>query len=425
MPTNLQPLSQTSAIILSSTGSTSDVASAVPFGIYTSSEEFLTGAARQVNYVFKKLGGDVVDIELTNDNVYAAYEEAVLEYSYIVNMHQGKNVLSDTLGKLTGTFDHKGEIVSGPDNANLQYPKVTLSYANKIGDGVSTMAGIGGTSRIYSASFSTIGGQQDYDLQGIVVSASNSGVDDVGGPVAYAGKVNNSRIIIDKVFYRSPIAMWRFYGYYGGMGVVGNYSTYGQYADDSTFEVVPSWQNKLQAIMYEDSLYTRVSHYSYEIIDNRIRVYPRPRSEDNFSGYLDRIWFRFRITDNSWGEDDTVNTGVLGVNNINTLPFDNLPYKNINSMGKQWIRNYALALCKEMLGQIRGKFQTVPIPGESVTLNYSSLLSEAQKEKDDLRQGLTEMLKEIEYPELAKKEQEKVTAAEETLRRSPLPIFVG
>ena len=94
-------------------------------------------------------------------------------------------------------------------------------------------------------------------------------------------------------------------------------------------------------------------------------------------------------------------------------------------MGKQWIRNYALALCKEMLGQIRGKFQTVPIPGESVTLNYSSLLSEAQKEKDDLRQGLTEMLKEIEYPELAKKDQEKVTAAEETLRRSPLPIFVG
>ena len=94
---------------------------------------------------------------------------------------------------------------------------------------------------------------------------------------------------------------------------------------------------------------------------------------------------------------------VNGVNNINTLPFDNIPYENINSMGKQWIRNYALALCKEMLGQIRGKFQTVPIPGESVTLNYSSLLSEAQKEKEDLRQKLTDMLKEIEYPELSQR----------------------
>ena len=425
MPTNLQPLSQTSAIILSSTGSADAVAAAVPFGVYSDNDSFLTGAALQVNFVYKRLGGDVVDIELTDANVYSAYEEAVLEYSYIVNMHQGKNILSDALGKVTGTFDHLGDSLSGPAGVNLQYSKVTLSYANKIGDGVSTMAGIGGTTRIYSASFTTTANKQDYDLQSIISSSSASGVDDTGGAVPYAGKVGDSRIIIDKVFYRSPIAMWRFYGYYGGVGVVGNYSTYGQYADDSTFEIVPSWQNKLQAIMYEDSLYTRVSHYSYEIIDNRLRLYPTPRGSDNFAGFLDRVWVRFRIADNSWAEDSDVNTGVRGVNNINTLPFDNIPYTNINSMGKQWIRNYALALCKEMLGQIRGKFQTVPIPGESVTLNYSALLSEAQKEKDELRKNLTDMLKEIEYTELAKKDQEKVTAAEETLRRSPLPIFVG
>jgi hypothetical protein len=415
MPTNLQPLSETSAIILSSTGSAHDVPAAVPFGIYSDSQYFLTGAAKQVDFVYKRLGGDVIDIELTNANVYAAYEEAVLEYSYIVNMHQGKNILSDTLGKATGTFDHNGDKLSGPSGANLEYTRITLSYANKVGDAVATMAGIGGTTRIYSASFTTVKNQQDYDLQTIISSASDTGLDDDGNAVPYAGKVGDSRIIVDKVFYRSPVAMWRFYGYYGGMGVVGNYSTYGQYADDSTFEVVPTWQNKLQAIMYEDSLYTRTSHYSYEIIDNKLRLYPTPRGDDNFAGYLDRVWVHFRI----------VNTGVKGVNNMNTLPFDNVPYQNINSMGKQWIRNYALALCKEMLGQIRGKFQTVPIPGESVTLNYSSLLSEAQKEKDELRQKLADMLKEIEYPELAKKDQEKVAAVEETLRRSPLPIFIG
>ena len=426
MPTNLQPVSQTSAIILSSTGSAADVAAAVPFGVYSSSEKFLTGAALQVNFVYKRLGGDVVDIELTNANVYAAYEEAVLEYSYIINMHQGKNVLSDALGKVTGTFDHKGDIVSGPSGVNLEFPRVTLSYANKIGDGVSTMAGVGGTSRIYSASFTTVKNKQDYDLQTIISSSSASGLNDNGDAVDYAGKVEDSRIIIDKVYYRSPVSMWRFYGYYGGgMGVVGNYSTYGQYADDSTFEIIPTWQNKLQAVMYEDSLYTRTSHYSFEIIDNMLRLYPTPRGEDGFASYMNRVWFRFRIADNSWGENGDTNTGVKGVNNINTLPFDNIPYININSMGKQWIRNYALALCKEMLGQIRGKFQTVPIPGEAVTLNYSSLLSEAQKEKDELRQKLTDMLKEIEYTELSKKDQEKVAAAEETLRRSPLPIFVG
>ena len=108
MPTNLKPKSTTSAIILTSTGSTDNVAAAVPFGMYTGSVEFISGAASQVAYVYKKLGGDVVDIELTPANVYAAYEEAVLEYSYIVNLHQGKNALGDSIGNVTGTFNHKG-----------------------------------------------------------------------------------------------------------------------------------------------------------------------------------------------------------------------------------------------------------------------------------------------------------------------------
>ena len=98
MPSNLSPVSQTSAVILPSTGSTTAVTGAVPFGVYTGSAAFLSGASAQVSYVYKKLGGDVVDIELTPANVYAAYEEAVLEYSYIVNLHQGKNVLSNVLG---------------------------------------------------------------------------------------------------------------------------------------------------------------------------------------------------------------------------------------------------------------------------------------------------------------------------------------
>jgi hypothetical protein len=110
---------------------------------------------------------------------------------------------------------------------------------------------------------------------------------------------------------------------------------------------------------------------------------------------------------------------------LNTLPFDNVPYANINAIGKQWIRKYCLALCKEMLGQIRGKFQTVPIPGQSITLNHAELLSQAKEEQQSLREKLTEMLQNTEYAELAKKDQEKVAAAEETLRRSPLPIYVG
>ena len=133
---DITPVSQTSTVILTSTGSAADVAAAVPYGVYNSSQEFLTGAATQVNYVFKKLGGDVVDIELTPSNVYAAYEESCLEYSYIVNLHQSENILSNVLGQTTGTFDHKGERITGPENVNLAFPRYQFSYAKKIGDAV-------------------------------------------------------------------------------------------------------------------------------------------------------------------------------------------------------------------------------------------------------------------------------------------------
>lgn len=422
MPTNLNPKSQTSAIVLTSTGSTSLVTASLPFGVYNDSTEFLSGASAQVAYTYKKLGGDVVDIELTPSNVYAAYEEAVLEYSYIVNLHQGKNVLSSILGSQTGTFDHKGGITGGPPSASLKYPRFSLGYSTRVGDGAAAAAGFGGTIPQYSASFLPKSNVQDYDIQGIIQSASDSGVDESGNAVPYAGKIDNKRVIVTKVFYRSPRAMWRFYGYYGGVGVVGNYSTYGQFADDSTFEVIPTWQNKMQAIMYEDSIFTRTSHYSYELINNKLRLFPTPSYWSDGNG--DKMWVKFYVDMQPY-ETGSVDAGVEGVNNLNTVPFDNIPYENINSMGKQWIRKYALALCKEMLGQIRGKFTTMPIPGESVTLNHSELLSQAKEEQQALKDKLREMLKEVEYPELAKKDQELSDAAANVLKVTPLGIFVG
>ena len=424
MPTNISPKSQTSAIILTSTGSTDAVTNALPIGAYTASAQFISGASAQVAYVYKKLGGDVVDIELTPSNVYAAYEEAVLEYSYLINLHQAKNVLSNVLGEATGTFDHRGERLAGAEDASLKYPRYTLGYSRRVGDAAAGAGGFGGTTPQYSASFKPSKNKQDYDLQKIIEDASASGVDDKGAAVDYNGKVDGKRVIITKVFYKSPRAMWRFYGYYGGVGVVGNYSTYGQFADDSTFEVIPTWQNKMQAIMYEDSIYTRTSHYSYEIINNKLRLYPPP-SYWGLNGADDRVWVRFYVDLGAFDDDGDTKSAINGINNVNTLPFNNLPYENINSMGKQWIRKYALALCKEMLGQIRGKFTTMPIPGESVTLNHAELLSQAKDEQQQLRDKLVEMIKEMEYPALAKQDQEITDAASNVLKVTPLPIFVG
>jgi len=215
--------------------------------------------------------------------------------------------------------------------------------------------------------------------------------------------------------------MWRFYGYYGGLHSVGNLSTYGMYADDSTWEAIPPWQNKMQAMAYEDAIYTRNSHYSYEIKNNKLRIYP-----EHISSSPTKMWVQFTIPTDAWDPaDEFQEREINGINNLNTLPFANIPYKNINSIGKQWIRRFALALTKEMLGQIRGKFSTIPIPGESVTLNSDALLAQAKEEQDKLRDELKAVLDELTYSKLAETESAVIKATNELMQSVPYGIFVG
>jgi len=221
----LTPTSTKSAIVLPETGDTSKVAAACPIGYYTGSSDFLAGAAAQVMYTYKKLGGDVLDIELTEQNVYANYEEAVLEYSYLINIHQTKNILGSFLGAATASFNHKGEVTDGTSHeVSLKYPKFSFETAFRIADAYSTEAVVGGRETIYSASFDTKSNKQDYDLQAIV---SESAASDTA--VEYYNKVGQSRVKIHQVYYITPRQMWRFYGYYGGLNVVGDYHNYGQY----------------------------------------------------------------------------------------------------------------------------------------------------------------------------------------------------
>lgn len=416
---NLNPASTSNANILPVTGAAANVSATLPFGIYAGSTAFLSGASDQVAYTYKKLGGDVLDIELAEGNVYAAYEEAVLEYSYLVNLFQTKNSLSSLLGATTGSFDQDGQISGSLSGSNiaLRYPRFDYGYIRRISEGLATEAGFGGTTPIYSASVPSIAGTQDYDLQSIISASSATDASS-----SFYQQVEDRRLTIRKVYFRTPRAMWRFYGYYGGFSVVGNMNTYGQYADDSTFEIVPTWQNKLQAMAYEDALYTRVSHYSYEIHDNKLRLFPTPdqTSPANF-------WVQFTINNQyePWDNQPGVDNGAEGVNNINTIPFENIPYENINAIGKQWIRRFALALTKEMLGQIRGKFSSVPIPGESVTLNYSELLSQARTEMDQLREELKTILEATTYDKLAEIDSSMQDSTKKVLENIPAGIFVG
>ena len=418
---NLNPASTTTSNILPVTGTIANVSSSLPFGIYVTSSPFLSGAVDQVAYTYKKLGGDVLDIELSEGNVYAAYEEAVLEYSYLVNLHQSKNSLSDLLGAQTASFNQDGQIVSGDSlsgsDIELKYPRFDYGYVRRVSEGLVTETGLGGLTPIYSGSFAIVASQQDYDLQTLISSSASS-----DSTLPYYDQVKGKRIIVRKVFYKTPRAMWRFYGYYGGFSVVGNLRTYGQYADDSTFDIVPVWQNKLQAMAYEDAIYTRTSHYSYKIKDNRLRIFPTP---DRTSP--DKFWIEFSIENqyDPWEESGRGDQGIKGVNNMNTLPFSNLPYASINSIGKQWIRRFGLAVAKEMLGQIRGKFGTIPIPGENVTLNADALLSQAKDEQSTLREELKTILSEMTYDKMAETDSGMQDAAAKVLANVPAGIYVG
>ena len=416
---SLTPTSTTSAITLPATGSEDDVASSLAVGFYSGSMPFLSGAAAQVAYTYKRLGGDVLDIELKADNIYNHYEEACLEYSYIVNLHQARNSLGSALGGETGSFDHQGNM-SGTVDKSLKYPQFLFDYAFRVADRFSTEATVGGTDRLYSASFDSVTSQQEYDLQYIISSSAAAGEVDYSSVISADGG-KPKRINVRQVYYVSPRQMWRFYGYYGGLNVVGDFHNYGQYADDSTWQVIPVWQNKLQAIQYEDHLYTRTSHYSYEINDNMLRMYPVP---DDVSP--SKFWFRFTIEDHDPYATSLYGNSVDGINNVNTMPFENISFKNINSMGQQWVRRFSLALSKETLGQIRGKFgNSVPIPGDNVSLNATELLSQAAAEQTALREELNTQLDEMLYAKLAETDKGLVENTNAMVGLAPMKIFVG
>tara|TARA_A200000159_G_scaffold62048_3_gene57454 strand:- start:1314 stop:2672 length:1359 start_codon:yes stop_codon:yes gene_type:complete len=447
----LTPKQQTSAIVLpenyplpaEGTEEKDNLIDSFPFGIYANVEywfdeageteqaqvdTFLKGAADQVAYTYRKLGGDVLDIELTKEQVFAAYEEAVLEYSYILNIHQTKNTLSNSLGNSTGSFNEDGTItesvventvVNKRTHISLKYPRFDFAYARRVTEGISEEAGVGGSTTVYSASIDIQSGVQDYDLQQIIGSD-----EDFQALLGYDPEVEGQepqKFLIKRVFYKTPKAMWRYYGQYNGVNVLGNLSTYGQYADDSTYEIVPMWHNKLQAKAYEESLYVRTSHYSYELRNNKLRIFPVPSTT-----YPEKLWVEFIYPKDTW--DDNVEdgkTGSDGVNNMNTMPLQNLPYKNINSIGKQWIRRFALALAKEMLGLIRSKFSSIPIPGNDISMNGDALVSSGKEEQDALREELKVTLDELTYTKLLESDAETVENSARIMTQIPNAIFTG
>lgn len=378
------------------TASFAHVISPTPFGIYDADSDFIAGANGLVTLAERKLGGSILGVELTNRDVYACFEEATFEYSAMINAYHAKSILADILGAQTGTLD-------GQEN---KFVRNTLSLAKRESDAYSSEALVGGTRPLYSASIDLKDGQQNYDLN---VLLSGSGV-----------ILDGERAEIREIFHFSPTAAYRFFDTTSAVNYLHNQFSFESFTPETIFYLLPIWEDVLRAQQLEQSHRIRRSNYSYNIVNNVLRLYPVPTRaiKLHFTYYK-----QGSTSDDAFASTD--DPLVTGIANLSNVPFGNIGYSSINSMGHQWIRRFAMSLIKETLGRVRRKVNTVPIPNGDLTLDGAELVAEAIQEQLMLKDELRELLESMTYAELAQREAEMADNTQKQISRVPMGIFVG
>lgn len=380
-----------------------------PFGVFDSNTDFQNEADKMTTFVKRKLGDDVLSVELTKKMIWGNFEEATLEYGSILNQYQAKSQLLTYLGYTTG---------SGTEATN-KLPRESLEYLGRFAEPYATEAGIGGSYNHYSGSISLQVGQQDYDLYRDLVDANNVPL--------FSGSNNSSpktKMRIMEVFHFSPQAAYRFFDTTSAINYLNNAFSFESFTPETIFYVLPVFEDILRAGMLDVSNRVRRSNYSYRVTGTKLRIFPTP----SLNEVPNKLWVRVRYFSNpldpAYG-DETIG----GVSNISNIPFGNVNYTQVNSIGRQWIRQYTLALCMEQLGMIRNKFGNVPIPGGTVTLNGGDLIAKGREDKTNLTTKLREMLDTLTYDKLIETAAARAENLTKQLSKVPIPngkaIFMG
>jgi hypothetical protein len=367
-----------------------------PFGFFDSDAIFKSDADNVANWCATRLGYPIIDIELQDINFFACFEEAANEYSSQINQYRAKeNLLSLQGSNLNNTLANK------QINNNMQG---VVNLAKDYG----TEAKSGGRLTHYTASFTLTSGQQIYNLNDSnVVSLESGSVSD--------------GLTIRRVFHQAPPAIVRFFDPFVGTGLGSQQMMdtfgFGNYSPGISFMMQPMHDDllRLQAIEFNDQI--RKSQFSFELINNRIKIFPLPVSGDDNT----KIYFEYTL--NSEANDPIIASNV--VSDFSNVPFERLSYTAINSAGRQWITKYTLALAKEVLGAVRAKFSAIPIPGADITLDGGDLRSEAAAEKEALLTQLKEMLEATSKRALMEAKRDEAEFLESTLARIPRPIYIG
>ena len=375
-------------------GSSSFDASLTPFSFYDSDTTFQTDAVNVADWCAKRLGYPLVDIELQAANFFTAFEEATNEYGKQLYDFQIINNFQTLEGNATGSNF----------NNQLITPNLggTINLSEQYG---SEVDGGGGDYELQRGFLNVKTGIQRYDL---LTSTSSS----ISGSEA---------VYMKKIYHYAPSAINRYFDPYAGTGT-GIQSLmqtfgFGNYSPGVNFMLMPMYFDvlKLQAIELNDLI--RKSGYHFNIENNRyLKLFPIPTRDY-------KLHFEYVVQ--SVANNPIKNPANNLITDISNVPYTNPTYAYINEPGRQWIRKYTLALVKEMLGGIRGKYQSLPIPGETTTLDYARLLAEASAEKTALIEELKTLLDETTRLKQLERKNQEAQQTQETFYKVPYHIYIG
>jgi len=403
------------------------------FGYWDSDIAFQADADRLVTFVLRKLGEDVLSVELTKKEIWACFEEATLEFNALMIEYQAKSNLSSLLGSPTGSYNSQ----TGFSSVNLTntYVRPTLEFLVRQAEPYASEVGFGGTTDTFSGSLILSGGKQDYDLYTDLVDGAGVALSTLM-PSGSSGKMK-----IHEVFHIAPSMLAYNSQIASTMAAVG--MPLQTFIPDTRFHVMPVYEDVLRASMFETAARIRRSHYSYRISGRNIRIFPIPNNIN--PGFNDRLFLRMSypqspapnlffldtLTSSATPGNGNINvmqtfndSTIYGISNPANVPYGLIDYKTLNPWARNWIYQWTLCLSKELLGLTRSKFKSIPIPSGDVELNGMELISQAREDKDRLmigEGGLITKLGALTYDKLAEIEANKAELLLKQMRFSPFP----
>lgn len=371
-----------------------------PFAAFDSDAQFQNEADKMVTFVKRKLGDDILSVELTKKQIWACFEESFFQYGQIVNEYQARSQLATFLGTTTGSM-------SGSEQ---RYPHETLQFLERMAEPYAAEAGVGGSYNSSSGSIQLIKGQQDYDIY--------SSLKDADDNLLYSSSLNtySSKMKIQEVFHFNPQAAYRFFDSTSAINYLNNEFSFESFTPETIFYVLPVFEDILRAGQMDISHRVRRSNYSFKVIGTKIRIYPTPTGDQSNRKLWLRVAFAPDPLNPAYGDGT-----IYGVSNLSNVPFGDLTYSNVNSIGRQWVRQYSLSLSTELLGLVRSKFKTLPIPNADIQLDGDGLISQGREDKKELITKLREMLDSLTYDKIIEMNATKAENIQKQLRTIPIP----